>query len=1280
MDPVFPADLAARFDVERGITGGEGQTFMVSERGTGERLVLKLLDGAADLGEASLLTSLRHPRIPLVREVGRAADGRAYVLRTLAPGRPLGDLAPLAAAELLPIATELCELLAFVHLRGILHLDVKPANVLVADETAGSERVWLIDFGFGLRGARSSASGTPFFAAPELLLGAAVDARTDLFALGATFVAMLVPDLRARVPGFFLRFPREGFLPALGLAQEDLPPPFDRIVPRLVERRPERRFADAQELLEALRGRAGRASRAAIALDPVAAHGRALDEELAKLEAGDDLALAGLTHEDRDALALHVACVLGDVRAIVHAGDSVTLTRGGARVRRVALRPLDGAELARHAGACFGLDADAAIAVAELLRAHGATSAARATSLLEALVDAGAIRPDGASWTWPDAAAGRAAWPADDDATSTAIDPATILALASRGRVEAAQRTAKRALEAGHASDVEVRAALAQGLLLAGEALRALPFTHDLPLLRARALLESGDVLGAAARLAEVPAGTDEAALRRLRAGLRYHEGRYADGLAELASRACPAPEDRVLRGALLAALARHDDARAELDAALAELPAATQPFVRAAALAARGELARRRGDLAAAREDQQEALALCRSVGNAHAAASASLNLGVVAKDLGDRIAAREHLRRARALFHHVGDRARELTADANLGIVLLADGDAFGARERFDVAIDGLSACGATQAVPLVRAFRAQASAALGDVARAQADLGAIEASADRRVQDEAARAVALLAAVPASARVSALPTAMPVPMTSPLDSTMDGVPSAVFRTFLAVNRRLASERDLEKAMNSLLEAAETVTGARASYLLVERGSGLRLELASRQSTGLDKSFSRSLANKALSAQRTMSAEDALTDRDLMNMPSVRALNVRSALCVPFRAASGVAGALYVEHSGRAGAFGPREAEMLEALADQAAIAVERMLREEHLASQLEHSRRDLQVVQRKLSRVKRTELLGKSPVMAELRRHIERFAQSDLAVLVYGETGTGKELVARALHDASPRARGPFVSENCSAIPADLMESELFGHQKGAFTGADEDRSGLLELANGGTLFLDEVGDMPPGMQVKLLRALQERSIRRVGGREAIPIDVRLVSATHKDLLAMVKAGEFREDLYFRIAAGTIRVPALRERGDDIELLARNFVERHGQEQRRAVTIDDASIARLRKGRWPGNVRELEHVIARAFLLTEGDVLKLDDADAAPASAGEVAATAARWPAIPLNEAIYRTLYAALRTTGGDKSAAAKLLRISRTALYEKLRRESVDRPEAGSFEER
>jgi DNA-binding NtrC family response regulator len=242
---------------------------------------------------------------------------------------------------------------------------------------------------------------------------------------------------------------------------------------------------------------------------------------------------------------------------------------------------------------------------------------------------------------------------------------------------------------------------------------------------------------------------------------------------------------------------------------------------------------------------------------------------------------------------------------------------------------------------------------------------------------------------------------------------------------------------------------------------------------------------------------------------------------------------------------------------------------------------------------------------------------------------------------------------------------------MERELFGHVAGAFTGADRDRPGLFELAAGGTLFLDEVGDMPPALQAKLLRALQELRIRRIGGQDTIDVDLRVVAATHKDLRAMVRRGEFREDLFFRLAAIELPVPALRDRPGDVVLLANHFLEHLCRQHGVRRQLSPRALRELAGYRWPGNVRELEHVVARAFLLAEDAEiatlqLPVDDGAAPPAAA------AGGWPAIPLAEAERRTILAAMAACGGEKTAAARLLGISRTALYEKLRRYGIEAP--------
>ncbi|HWP35581.1 MAG TPA: sigma 54-interacting transcriptional regulator [Thermodesulfobacteriota bacterium] len=306
---------------------------------------------------------------------------------------------------------------------------------------------------------------------------------------------------------------------------------------------------------------------------------------------------------------------------------------------------------------------------------------------------------------------------------------------------------------------------------------------------------------------------------------------------------------------------------------------------------------------------------------------------------------------------------------------------------------------------------------------------------------------------------------------------------------------------------------------------------------------------------------------------------------------------------------------------------------------------------------------------ELVGRSLEMRRLFALIRRVAPTESTVLVTGETGTGKELVARALHALSARSAGPFVAVNCGALAAELVESELFGHERGAFTGAVGRRAGAFEAASGGTLFLDEVGELPLTLQPKLLRALESRTVTRLGSSTAVPVDVRVVAATHRDLEAEVRAGRFREDLFFRLHVVPIEVPPLRERLEDLPLLAAHLLERLGAGRGRSLA--PAALARLAAHDWPGNVRELRNVLERAALLADGDLIEADHlrfARVGPAagSAEGGGATARRGPARRMEEVEREAIVAALEATGWNKRAAARALGIAKSTLHEKLRK--------------
>jgi DNA-binding NtrC family response regulator len=323
---------------------------------------------------------------------------------------------------------------------------------------------------------------------------------------------------------------------------------------------------------------------------------------------------------------------------------------------------------------------------------------------------------------------------------------------------------------------------------------------------------------------------------------------------------------------------------------------------------------------------------------------------------------------------------------------------------------------------------------------------------------------------------------------------------------------------------------------------------------------------------------------------------------------------------------------------------------------------------------------------DIVGKSPVMLEVYKLVARVAGSTATVLVEGESGTGKELVARAIHTHSPRAGAPFVPVNCTALTESLLESELFGHAKGAFTGAVAAKRGLFETANGGTMFLDEIGDMGPKMQAQLLRTLQDGEVRPVGGAEAIRVDVRLVCATNKDLDEEVKAGRFREDLYFRINVVTVHLPPLRERREDIPILVAHFLAKLARRERRApAALSPEALKLLSAYAWPGNVRELENAIERAVAVAKGNVVLPSDlppevgggaGTAAAAAAGAGPATGeggiiADRPT--LGELERRYIQLVLVECGGNKKKAAEKLGIDRRTLYRALERGGDETPE-------
>jgi len=334
-----------------------------------------------------------------------------------------------------------------------------------------------------------------------------------------------------------------------------------------------------------------------------------------------------------------------------------------------------------------------------------------------------------------------------------------------------------------------------------------------------------------------------------------------------------------------------------------------------------------------------------------------------------------------------------------------------------------------------------------------------------------------------------------------------------------------------------------------------------------------------------------------------------------------------------------------------------------------------------------------VKKAEIIGESRPVKELLALIDRVSKAKTNILIVGESGTGKELVARMIHDSGPLAAMPFIPVNCGAIPENLIESEMFGHKRGSFTGAIADKSGLFEVAHGGTLFLDEVGELPLGMQVKLLRAIQERTIRRVGDNRDIRVDVRIIAATNRDLEAATAKGMFREDLYYRLNVIQIRTPPLREREGDVRILAEHFLKRFAQRAGKPIRgLDPLAVEALSRYPWPGNVRELENVIERAMTLESSDRVSLHSLPSALADLVSQAKTpAAESPGLEiripapefsrgpldldsiLGDVERRYLLAALDQAGGIKKKAAELLGITFRSIRYRIKKQGISPPE-------
>ncbi|MFZ5892229.1 MAG: sigma 54-interacting transcriptional regulator [Myxococcota bacterium] len=491
---------------------------------------------------------------------------------------------------------------------------------------------------------------------------------------------------------------------------------------------------------------------------------------------------------------------------------------------------------------------------------------------------------------------------------------------------------------------------------------------------------------------------------------------------------------------------------------------------------------------------------------------------------------------------------------------------------------------------------------------------------------------------------------------------------------RRLQTFSERLMTKRSVDELLETLLDDVIELTGAARGLVLwvdpQESGEAVPRVRASRnvqREAIQDTSFamSDSIVKKVIETRRPVIVSDALTDTTFGKSESVIALKLSSVMCVPLLNQGEIVGALYVANDEIKHLFDRRQLDLLTVYASQASLILQNAM----LLSAL---RADKEKLSAELSDKRFGEIIGACPSMMEVFRKLQKVAATDISVLITGETGTGKELIARELHRRSNREKGPFVSVNCGAIPENLIESEMFGHVKGAFTGAIASRPGKFQQADGGTLFLDEVGELPHQLQVKLLRALQERMVFRVGDNRPEKCDIRIVAATNRNLDEMIKNGEFREDLYYRLNVVNLWLPPLRERGDDVFIIAKALLSKYAEELNSPVRgFSPLALTAVRKFGWPGNVRQLENRIKKALVLCDKTLLGPEDLDL-----GEDAQA----PIVPLEKAKEdfqrRYVLEVLERNNGNRTQTARDLGVDPRTIFRYLEKEQGPVPSATS----
>jgi transcriptional regulator with GAF, ATPase, and Fis domain len=496
------------------------------------------------------------------------------------------------------------------------------------------------------------------------------------------------------------------------------------------------------------------------------------------------------------------------------------------------------------------------------------------------------------------------------------------------------------------------------------------------------------------------------------------------------------------------------------------------------------------------------------------------------------------------------------------------------------------------------------------------------------------------------------------------------------AVLENLLEIGRKVLAEEDIDRVLVTAIDGAIRLSGAeRGLIILFDRDGHTRFHTA----RNLDRKdleeprneISRSIIRKVRRERQPVFLKNAREDPEFKASKSVRGLKVLSVICLPLMHDDDLVGAVYLDNRSFRGVFKPETFQFAQKFADFISVAAVHALEQQRLRDNVEALLRDLR------EQYSFREIIASHPAMMEILRLVAQVADTEATILIQGETGTGKELIARALHQNSSRADQPFVAINCGALQESLLESELFGHVKGAFTGATENKIGWFERAHGGTIFLDEVGEMSPALQLKLLRILQTGEFSAVGSTVVRRSNARVLAATNRNLRHLVDDGRFREDVFYRLNVITIDVPPLRERASDILLLAQHFLDQHGRKYgKRGLRLSPKARAQLLKYPFPGNVRELENMMQRAAILCQGDEIGVEElpVNLSPPdsfSGAEETATTFREAKQRLLEEFERNfILDRLAESGGNISQAARASGMDVKNFYEKMKGHSID----------